>query len=78
MPADIAHKIVKLDDSAIHINMIEIGLGIGKTITRCHKAPFGGAMAFEVEGNMVCMRPAEAQLVIVEEIACDFKTEIEL
>ncbi|MCH7409802.1 ferrous iron transport protein A [Belliella sp. DSM 111904] len=77
MPADIAHKIIKLDDSNIQINMMEMGLGIGKTIVRCHKAPFGGAIAFEIEGNMVCMRPSEAFLVKVEEIACDFKSEID-
>jgi Fe2+ transport system protein FeoA len=55
--------ISRLQDSDLQINLLEIGIRVGKSIILQHKAPFGGALAFEIAGVLVCMRPSEASLI---------------
>ncbi|MBW3469557.1 FeoA family protein [Arthrospiribacter ruber] len=63
---DKEYHILGFEDSDLQINLVEIGIMVGKSIILRHKAPLHGAIAFEVDGNMVCMRPSEAELIITE------------
>lgn len=63
---DKVYHILGFEESDLQINFLEIGVRVGKSIMLKHKAPLGGALAFEVEGILVCMRPSEAQLILTE------------
>jgi len=58
--------IESIGDSDYSINFLEIGLLPGKHITAIQKAPFGGPIAFLVEGHMMALRQSEAELVKIK------------
>ena len=48
--------------------LMELGFIAGATVTALQKAPFGGAVSYEVSGAVVRVRPADAQHVGVRTI----------
>ncbi|MGF1637609.1 MAG: ferrous iron transport protein A [Cyclobacteriaceae bacterium] len=54
-------------ESSIQVQMLELGILVGKQIKLQHKAPFSGAMAYEIDQTRVCIRLQEAELIEVGE-----------
>jgi Fe2+ transport system protein FeoA len=69
MPLSSAYLIKEIKDSPLQVNLLEMGVWTGKSIRLLHSAPFGGSLAFEIGENVVCMRPLEAALIMVEPVA---------
>jgi ferrous iron transport protein A len=59
--------IERIEESPYSINFLEIGLLPGKQITMIHKAPFGGPIAFLVDGHMMALRQTEAELIRIKQ-----------
>lgn len=55
--------IAELSDSPLKINLMELGFLPGKQITLSHAAPFGGPLAFLLEGTLLALRKSEAALI---------------
>jgi ferrous iron transport protein A len=55
-----------IEDSPYSINFLEIGILPGKHISVVQKAPFGGPIAFLVDGHMIALRRTEAEFIQVE------------
>jgi len=47
------------------LQMMEMGLVKGRSITLLRKAPFGGPVAIELDGSILSLRRDEAELVLV-------------
>nr|MBI1230823.1 ferrous iron transport protein A [Cytophagales bacterium] len=60
--------IAHIEDSPYSINFLEIGLLPGKQIRVIQRAPFGGPIAFLVDGHMMALRISEAELIQVQPI----------
>jgi ferrous iron transport protein A len=60
--------IAHIEDSPYSINFLEIGLLPGKQIRVIQRAPFGGPIAFLVDGHMMALRITEAELIKVQPI----------
>lgn len=58
--------IERIEESPYSINFLEIGLLPGKQISVVQKAPFGGPIAFLVEGHMIALRRTEAELIKIQ------------
>ncbi|MBN1403726.1 MAG: ferrous iron transport protein A [Opitutales bacterium] len=48
--------------------MMDLGLVPGSVIERAEQAPFGGPIAFRLRGVTMALRPAQANMVAVEEM----------
>ena len=60
--------IESIADSFYAINFLEIGLLPGKSIRAIQKAPFGGPIAFLVDGHMMALRQSEAALIKIRNL----------
>ena len=58
----------EIRESSLKVKLIEMGLTIGKKIEVLYRAPFGGPIAFDVEGYVLSLRKDEAQLIEVERV----------
>ena len=48
--------------------LMELGFIAGATVTALQKAPFGGAVSYEVMGTVIALRPADAQHIGIRRI----------
>ena len=47
---------------------MELGFIAGAAVTALQKAPFGGAVSYEVMGTVIALRPADAQRIGIRRI----------
>ena len=48
--------------------LMELGFIAGAAVTALQKAPFGGAVSYEVMGTVIALRPAAAQHIGIRRI----------
>jgi ferrous iron transport protein A len=51
---------------SVAMRLRELGFTPGTEVTFVRQAPFGGPMVVDLRGYQLCLRPAEARLILVE------------
>lgn len=66
LPVSKSALITEVSDSPLKINLLELGFLPGKKVTLNYAAPFGGPMAFLLEGTVLALRKSEAALIQIQ------------
>ncbi len=53
-------------EGGVAMRLRELGFTPGTEVSFVRQAPFGGPMVVDLRGYQLCLRPAEAKLILVE------------